>query len=1079
MTQPGRTPYRDERAEFLIGNCIGELSQDGDFITHVRDSIEAETNPLLLAAYARLILALSPGVQPAPTFYSFENDDYLQKCNEWITQAPQPLRCFATGLLALGLLDRPIADAEVKENIPAMLLRRLRLIKTNALTPFEGRELLYTIDCIANMGEYQEIMEPALQENVLGSVMSLIQSGCREILFHTLKLVSHLLAHKKFGFSFVRAGGVERLIELAEYPSASYYHGPISMCLLGIASPTGVMESVLRLASPTPSRVVELGLEFLTSPEEHTRRHAVIYFSFCFPFRSVLKQFEQSNGLYKLLNILRNGSNLKTRIIYHTTLCLRQYYRAQLAVLVKPNTKHLLDIDDSATESNIANLERHREAPCHPSRTAWSPLHAFRHQQGETVLLNIVDQVYGLIEFRVGSCESSQFALEILHILTLDPQMYSSICKAVLPSGRSGIETMIDCASTATAVKGSDLILAALSVLCQCIYPYHQTPCPYHLYSITTQTPSLRFRCECPMDDTPQMEIRQLARDKNIIQACLELVRYRRSVHRADAIRLAACRILLGLSRDVQVAQVLERLQVGQVLADVIHSEAVMRDNVALHVKFRDCAMALISRVTNSTALHDLMDPPLRKVEKSAIVSRTIINYDPQDLLQVVHDHLSRQGLAETAQVLAREAKLKRSKPPGDSPPAKHTKLDHIVKQYIRQQHAKCTNPVEIVPQFSLFSQHTCQNLPIVRQYPSNNIATRLFQRQIMGGRPMYEKSTTHLIHGKYRPWRSYRFDCFSITAGAFCHDRNILMGSDAGEVRLLNPLNSSVLASWDCHPQEVDAISTHPNDRMVLTSTMSQVGLWNMTLDQQLTSIAMIDQVFDGQFNHSGTQFLARAQDKVMLYDSKTAREIQSLNLNGRGNGYDSTNAVFNPTDQLILTDGVLWDLRQSDPVFKFDKLSSSAFGMFHPTRSQVVLNTAVWDLRTCRLEKVVSSMDLCALRFNPMGNILYAFHPTGRCYRVLDGFEYRDITTIELDFPVYDVAIDPYENFLMVVESEGTPVSACRLYEIGRQRPNEADSDVEDAGEESSQEGWSDSEEDEDDDEEDEDELEFITID
>ena len=51
---------------------------------------------------------------------------------------------------------------------------------------------------------------------------------------------------------------------------------------------------------------------------------------------------------------------------------------------------------------------------------------------------------------------------------------------------------------------------------------------------------------------------------------------------------------------------------------------------------------------------------------------------------------------------------------------------------------------------------------------------------------------------------------------------------------------------------------------------------------------------------------------------------------------------ATFNPTDQMILSDGVLWDVRMSSEVHRFVSFAKKN-GVFHPYRLEVVINTKV----------------------------------------------------------------------------------------------------------------------------------------
>lgn len=53
---------------------------------------------------------------------------------------------------------------------------------------------------------------------------------------------------------------------------------------------------------------------------------------------------------------------------------------------------------------------------------------------------------------------------------------------------------------------------------------------------------------------------------------------------------------------------------------------------------------------------------------------------------------------------------------------------------------------------------------------------------------------------------------------------------------------------------------------------------------------------------------------------------------------------ATFDPSDELVLNDGILWDPRiPTRPIHKFDKLNTANSGVFHPHGSEVIINSEV----------------------------------------------------------------------------------------------------------------------------------------
>ncbi|KUF96266.1 2-aminoethanethiol dioxygenase [Phytophthora nicotianae] len=99
-----------------------------------------------------------------------------------------------------------------------------------------------------------------------------------------------------------------------------------------------------------------------------------------------------------------------------------------------------------------------------------------------------------------------------------------------------------------------------------------------------------------------------------------------------------------------------------------------------------------------------------------------------------------------------------------------------------------------------------------------------------------------------------------------------------------------------------------------------------------------------------------------------------------------------------------------------------------------------------------MVPALDKCSIKFNPSGSVLFAYYPYAggdylerrktklkSWFRVLDARDYRDITTIDLG-----------RRYLEAGDVDDDD-SICRLYDIGRKRPAEDDSDAEDGQDES----------------------------
>lgn len=81
-------------------------------------------------------------------------------------------------------------------------------------------------------------------------------------------------------------------------------------------------------------------------------------------------------------------------------------------------------------------------------------------------------------------------------------------------------------------------------------------------------------------------------------------------------------------------------------------------------------------------------------------------------------------------------------------------------------------------------------------------------------------------------------------------------------------------------------------------------------------------------------------------IYDIQTGQVTLTLNNPDLANNYKRNCATFNPTDDLVLNDGVLWDVRTAQAIHKFDKFNMNISGVFHPNSLEVIINTEIVSL-------------------------------------------------------------------------------------------------------------------------------------
>uniref|UniRef100_A0A8C7X2W0 DDB1 and CUL4 associated factor 1 n=1 Tax=Oryzias sinensis TaxID=183150 RepID=A0A8C7X2W0_9TELE len=361
------------------------------------------------------------------------------------------------------------------------------------------------------------------------------------------------------------------------------------------------------------------------------------------------------------------------------------------------------------------------------------------------------------------------------------------------------------------------------------------------------------------------------------------------------------------------------------------------------------------------------------------------------------------------------------------SPPA----LDSIITEYLREQHARCKNPVATCPPFSLFTPHQCPEPKQRRQAPTN----------------FTSRHTRRVIYPKYG----------GVDGG--CFDRHLIfsrftrMRADSCVVPFQLGSSSSTMCLQDGSLLLTSASWSYPLS-----------ALWGMK------SVFIMKHSFLGDHY---VEFSKLSQDRVIgtkehvarIYDIQTGQVTLTLNNPDLANNYKKNCATFNPTDDLVLNDGVLWDVRTAQAIHKFDKFNMNISGVFHPNSLEVIINTEIWDLRTFHLLHTVPALDQCRIVFNNSGTVIYGAmlqaddedemmemqmkSPFGSSFRTFNATDYKPIATIDVKRNIFDLCTDTKDCYLAVIENQDSvnTDTVCRLYEVGRQRlAEEEEEDEED---------------------------------
>ncbi|OQR72482.1 protein VPRBP-like, partial [Tropilaelaps mercedesae] len=389
--------------------------------------------------------------------------------------------------------------------------------------------------------------------------------------------------------------------------------------------------------------------------------------------------------------------------------------------------------------------------------------------------------------------------------------------------------------------------------------------------------------------------------------------------------------------------------------------------------------------------------------------------------------------------------------------------LDSIVKEYLGVQHANCRVPVATCPPFQLLAKHRCEE-PVLKMRAPFNVTQRLSRRQTdwPWGGCYGARLTRKFIYSKFKPVRTFRepempanFTCCSFSA---CNEM-LFVGTGSGELKVFNVHTGTDEATYTCHDTDLTHCQPSKNGRLILTSSFFREPLsvlWTFTdLFQQ--KVAFKDDSYVEFGKLSDDRILGTQYGIARLYDTNTGRKISQFVDQKLANQYIKNRATLNPTDELVLNDGVLWDVRRSQPVHKFDKFNPYLNGVFAPNGLEVIANTEVWDLRTFKLLHTLSALNQCQVLFNARGDVIYGAmvvcedmdqerdqqlqNMFGNSFKTIDATDYSNIATIDIKRRICDIKTDGRDMYLAIVENAGERTqmgsdSIVRLYEVGRQK-------------------------------------------
>ncbi|XP_076077249.1 DDB1- and CUL4-associated factor 1-like [Mytilus galloprovincialis] len=1059
------------------------------------------------------------------------------------------------------------------------------------------------------LAEYQELLSTAFEKNSLDLIfyyVDLKKNTDGRLALEALKYLATLLCHKKFSVEFLQTNGVQKLLDVYRPSIAAT---GVSLCLYYLSYFEDAMERVCLFPEHILSKIVNYILWLLECSHNSSRSHAAMFLGQAFTFRVILDLFDKKDGLRRLVNVIStleimnendeqvhntlNDDQIYTmrQMVRHTTFAMKRYFEAHLSLKADEiRRSHLRNDGGSPVQETPAykpikvsgevvqdNIELMMDLM--PVRLHWDPELLF-HKLGGVVLLTKLLALIPSWSNYTGKSETVKNTLDIFTVCTVTPKTQLALLQSItVPENLvyPAISIFINLADGETLAE-PEVQKSALNVLINCVCgPIERYGAGVGRY----MSVGSRKKINSKMGEDILSKMWNGIRINNGIMVLLKLLSIKTPITDADSIRALACKALLGLSRSETVRQIISKLPLftnGQI--QYLMKEPVLQDKQQEFIKFCRYASDLMERVSGKLASANF-DASLDEIRRADIVAHTKIRYSEKELLQLIHDHLQKNGLMDTACMLQKEGNLPRcTTPPMIHPaspqlymnpqatpsrmprqfnamssssshaissssapslpltsassqsttpctpgpirftrqsqgsptntpkntysksrflrerdsvfscsPAMRSKnftlklqgsdhdmtLDKIVTEYLRKQHALCRNPVSTCPSMSLFNPHRCPE-PRGSKFASINITSRLASRAILPPHGGLDGACANrkFIYSRFRPVRTYKdADENGFSSCAFSVDQQyLLLGTHSGDVKCLNVYTGDEVASNQCHSNTVTNLQPSKDGNLLLTSfamswtdISSASSLWSIGDGTSLTERYAL--------NGHHAEFSKLVEDKILttegeksyIIDVPTGDTIVELYDADKVNGYRDNRATFHPSDDLVLNDGVLWDVRSGKSIHKFDKFNPHISGSFHPMGLEIIINSEIWDIRTFHLLHTAPALDQCQIKFSNAGDIIYAIHideendmyensksPYSSTLRTFDSTNYSSITTFETKAQsICDICTENTDSCIAMVEQNqqfgetSMDEFVCKLYEIGKLKDSEDDQQAE----------------------------------
>ncbi|KAG2374487.1 hypothetical protein C9374_010771 [Naegleria lovaniensis] len=918
-------------------------------------------------------------------------------------------------------------------------------IGNNSIQELEYLELRFLASNLSLLGEYLEVIPHVMHAGGGSLILPLLKSKDKFLMSDGLKIADSLLAHTSFAQNFVEKGCLVALLKL---PNITYLAGGLSLCLSSIATYPEIMDKVCKNTA-VAEKITELGLSFVRSNHTELRRHGCHFFQNTLAYSTVVARFDKEMGLNMLLSILKivliedvkEDPSLTRQLLTAACQALRSYlqyhvinfgFNLQKKATKKKKLKYM-DFQNKNFTNRVA-LE--------PFKKNISVLMKAFQEQIFNPVVKIVNN-YGLAPILeifnksnyVWMDNTLSFTiLEILELISLSPFSHIPIAETEVLSGRSGLSLLL---GSSTVENEPIIIEAALRTI-------------HNMFFTHSKIASVLL----PIRKT----LFELFRKNDGIRVLLDDLQNYDDPNNMNQVRTLCCGILIGLSDEPSINQILFKVELGQLLTDIMKDKQHNEEQSESFSELKEVVLKLLEKVTgreSKTVIREAKDHTLVRLEKASIVANTHITYKQDELLQIIHEYLKDKGLSKTAESLLSEAKIT---PQNTilSPfvPKPKPVLDRIVVNYLRQQHRECEDPISVLPEFSLFHKHSCpkpgNSLKSAKCITKRLNMSRICNKPQYLGFDFHKKNRKH-IYSRLSYSRPLITQTDSITSISFGPDSsNLYFSGEEGDIYVCDTKSGDVDSYKIMEYGPVRGIQ-FSTDRLIEPRMLA----WgeNSSLLYSVSNLTKpifeFKDCFASMFSNGNDLVVTSSFNTTQIYNLAMQEKIAELTDSTEEN---NTVACFSPYDDLILTNASLWDFRSHIPkaVHRFDRLSQVYVNVFNPNGLEVIINSEIWDLRMLKLLSTCAPLrDAKYVKFSSDKEVMFVgyndyssgnIHDTNaNTFKIVDSSSYQLLATHTFDknSTIVDFAIDPvYNQFGLVTNNAAKNLNHVKLYEFGKSR-------------------------------------------